>query len=266
MSISSQCRSRSADPTDRNRTAHRPRSCARGPASGGPDRRARAAASSIPGPPRPNMTGATVTCSRSRQRAAIKRDTVSAPPSISIRRIPARASASTMADGAIFPSCAGKVMTSTPGGGVAMRPLSRNQQAANAIVGEQPCIRSQTSSRIDHGARGLRTGDLPDRQLRIVGHRRSNADDDDVDQRTQPMQMLDAGRTVDILRMARRRRDPTVERLAELPDDHQIIHRPVAQGPNKSAQTCGRDCCPLRKRSTKSPNDRWARICGWGNC
>jgi hypothetical protein len=67
------------------------------------------------------MTGATFTCSRSRHRAAIKRDTVSAPPSINIRRIPHRQRA-TMADGAMFPSSAGKVMTSTPG---AARPANR---------------------------------------------------------------------------------------------------------------------------------------------
>ena len=70
---------------------------------------------------------------------------------------------------------------------------------------------------------------MPDRQLRIIGKRRSNADHDYVDQRTQPVQMLDAGRTVDVLRMASRRRYPAVERLADLPDHNEIVDRPVPQ-------------------------------------
>jgi hypothetical protein len=89
---------------------------------------------------------------------------------------------------------------------------------------------SQTSPRINDSANRLRTGHLPDRQLRIVSYGRSNTDDDDVNQRTQPMKVLDAGRTVDILRMARSRRDPAIQRLAELTYDDQIIHAPLAQG------------------------------------
>ena len=41
--------------------------------------------------------------------------------------------------------------------------------------------------------------------------------------------MFDAGRTVDELRVARRRRDPTVERLADLPNNYEIVHRANAQ-------------------------------------
>ena len=90
-------------------------------------------------------------------------------------------------------------------------------------------IRSEAPSRIDNGTRWLRTGDMSDRQLRVIGQRRSNADHDNIDQRAQPVQMFDAGRTVDVLRVTRRRRDPTVERLADLPHNHQIVHRPVPQ-------------------------------------
>ena len=55
------------------------------------------------------------------------------------------------------------------------------------------------------------------------------------------MKMLDASWTIDIFRMARSRRDPTVQRLAELTYDNQIIHAPLAQGTE--------DVCPnLRKR------------------
>ena len=68
---------------------------------------------------------------------------------------------------------------------------------------------------------------MPDRQLRIIGQRRSNTDHDNVDQRAQPVQMLDAGRTVDVLGVTGSGRDPAVERLADLPHDHQIVHQTV---------------------------------------
>ena len=70
---------------------------------------------------------------------------------------------------------------------------------------------------------------MPDRQLRVIGQRRSDADHDNIDQRAQPMQMLDAGRTVDVLGMTGSRRNPAVERLADLPHDHKVVHHPVAQ-------------------------------------
>ena len=86
---------------------------------------------------------------------------------------------------------------------------------------------AEPPSGIDNGTRGLRPGNVPDRQLRIIGKRRSDADDDNVDQRAQAVQMLDTGRTVDILRMTRRRRHPAIEGLPELTDDNEIVDRPV---------------------------------------
>src|SRR5207302_5848362 len=115
------------------------------------------------------------------------------------------------------------------GGRCGPRAICRNEQTANTIVGEQLCIGSQAPSRIDNGTRWLWTRDLSDRQLWVVGERRSNSDHDNVDQRAQPVQMFDAGRTVDVLRVARRRRDATIERLADLPNNHEIVHRPGAQ-------------------------------------
>lgn len=41
--------------------------------------------------------------------------------------------------------------------------------------------------------------------------------------------MFDTGRTVDVFGVASRRRDATVERLADLPNNHEIVHRPGAQ-------------------------------------
>jgi hypothetical protein len=41
--------------------------------------------------------------------------------------------------------------------------------------------------------------------------------------------MLNAGGTVDILRMASRRRYPAIQGLAELPDHNEIVDHPVPQ-------------------------------------
>ena len=66
--------------------------------------------------PAPMMIGAITICSRSRQPAAKKRETVSAPPSIKIRRNPRSASAAKIAAGAMWRLFAASRTTSTPGG------------------------------------------------------------------------------------------------------------------------------------------------------
>jgi len=58
---------------------------------------------------------------------------------------------------------------------------------------------------------------MSDRQLRVIGQRRSNADHNNVNQRAEPVQMFDAGWTIDVLGMTGSRRDPTVQRLARYP-------------------------------------------------
>ena len=110
------------------------------------------------------------------------------------------------------------------------RAFHGDQQAARAILGEQFCVSAETSLRIDHGPRRLRSGDLSDRQLRVVGNCRANANDDYVDKRTQAVQMLDSRWTIDVLRMAGCRRYPAIERLAELPDHNEIVDHSVPQG------------------------------------
>src|SRR5262249_11504171 len=115
------------------------------------------------------------------------------------------------------------------------RPFGRDQQPTNTVVGEHSRISAETRPRINHGTHRLRTGDLPDRQLRIVSEGCSDSDDNDVDQRTQPVKVLNAGWTINILRMAGSCRDPTIKRLAELAHDHEIVYRPFAKG---SEQIC----------------------------
>ncbi len=93
-------------------------------------------------------------------------------------------------------------MTSTPGGGVQRVRSVGDQQTANAIVGKHSRIGAEPTLRIDHDARRLRPRDPPHRQLGIVGDGRADADDDDVHQRPQPMQMHQSRRPVDVFRMA----------------------------------------------------------------
>jgi len=54
------------------------------------------------------------------------------------------------------------------------------------------------------------------------------------------MKMLDAGRTIDVFRMARSRGDPTVQRLTELSHNNQVIDRSLSQGPKQ--------ICPKRRK------------------
>ena len=182
------------------------------------------------------MIGATITCSRSRQPAARKRDTVSAPPSISMRRKPRSASAARMAAGAICPSAIGqRAQLRPPEGGAHRVPSCRHQQAADAVVGEHLGARRQPAVRIDHDARRMRPGDPPHRQLRIVGERGADADHDGIDQRAQPVQMSETRRSVDVFRMAGGGGDAPVERLADLADHDQVVGRPGPQRPEQLA-------------------------------
>ena len=109
-------------------------------------------------------------------------------------------------------------------------PFGRDQKTSDAVVGEHPSAISKAPPRINHSTSRLRTADMPDRQLRIISYGCSDPDDDDIDQRTQPMKVVDAGRTIDVFRMAGSCRDSTIKRLAELTNDHQIVDNALAQG------------------------------------
>jgi len=92
---------------------------------------------------------------------------------------------------------------------------------------------------------------MPHRQLRIISYGRSHSDDDDIDECTQPMKVVDAGRTIDVFRMAGRRRDPTIKRLAELTDDHQIIDNALAQGAEQICPNLRKRLLPVAKMMDK---------------
>ena len=110
-----------------------------------------------------------------------------------------------------------------------------DDQPPRAVIGQKPRLRRQTTLRIDHDARRIRTADPPHRQLRIVRDRGADADHDGVDQRPQPMQMVEAFAAVDVFGMSARRRDPAVERLTDLRDDHHVVGRALAQRPEQSS-------------------------------
>ena len=141
------------------------------------------------------MIGATMTCSRSRQPAARKRDTVSAPPSIRMRRKPRSASAARIAAGAMLPVVRGERARSRrrPASCVGA-PARGDHQPADAVVRQHPRGRRQAAARIDDDPRRAWARDAAHRQLRIVGERRADADHHRVDQRAQPVQVGEAGR------------------------------------------------------------------------
>jgi len=114
-------------------------------------------------------------------------------------------------------------------GKLAARARRRDDNAADAVVGQQAGGPRQPAARIEHDARGIGAGDAPNGQLRVVGERAADADDDRIDQGAKAVQMREARRSIDIAGMPARRGDPPVERLADLADDHKIVNRAGAQ-------------------------------------
>ncbi len=157
------------------------------------------------------MTGATITCSRSRQRAARNRDKVSAPPSTSGRREP--------------PVGQRQIDHFDPVRRRTSRCARRDQQASHAVGGEYLRTKARTALGIDDDARRLRTGHAPHRQLRIVGDDRADADHHGVDERPQAMQMGKPGGPVDVARVTGDGGGAPVERLSDLADHHEIVDR-----------------------------------------
>jgi hypothetical protein len=109
------------------------------------------------------------------------------------------------------------------------RTLLGNQQTAHAIVGKHPGICAKPPIRINNDSRWLRSRDPPYRQLGIIGDGCADADDDDVHQGPQPMQMHQSSRPVNVFRMAGFGSNPAVKRLSELADDQTIVHRSLPQ-------------------------------------
>ena len=161
----------------------------------------------------------------------MKRDTVCAPPSIRMRPKPRSASAARIAAGAISPPGAGTATISTPAGSFGVTPSAvmtsrRTPSSASTLASGDRRPRG-----IEHDARRARPCAAPDGEQRIVGDRRADADQHRIDQRAQPVQVRQAGRTVDVFGMSGDRRDPPVDRLTDLADHHEVVDRAPAQRP-----------------------------------
>ena len=108
-------------------------------------------------------------------------------------------------------------------------PFGCYQDAANSILIEDPRFVAKTAVRIDDDAGRLRAGDPAHSQLRVVGYRGTDADNDRVDQGPQPVEVGKACRPVDVFRMPRFRRNTAIERLTNLTDHHKLINEAPAQ-------------------------------------
>ncbi len=106
-----------------------------------------------------------------------------------------------------------------------------NHQPMHTVVRQHARCRREPAARIDHHAGRVGPGDAADGQLRIVGERGADADDDGIHQRAQAMQMGEAFRSVDVVRMSAGSGDPGVDRLSALGDDHHVVDQAAAQRP-----------------------------------
>ena len=68
----------------------------------------------------------------------------------------------------------------------------------------------------------------------------------------QPVEMVEPVAAVDVVRMPGHGRGAAVERLADLPDHHEIVHQPGAQRPENAL--------PARRRVAQAGPDRGERV------
>ena len=103
------------------------------------------------------------------------------------------------------------------------------QDATGTIVIENLRFVTETAVRIDDDTGRLLPGDPAYGQLRIVGYRSTNTDDDGIDQSPQPVEVGQSGRSVDAFRVPRFGRNTAIERLTDLADDYQFIYETPAK-------------------------------------
>ena len=75
------------------------------------------------------------------------------------------------------------------------------QDAKDTVVIENPCLVAETAAGVDDDPGRLPPGDPAYGQLRVVGYRSTDADNDRVHQSPQPVKVGQAGRPVDVFRM-----------------------------------------------------------------
>ncbi len=107
----------------------------------------------------------------------------------------------------------------------------RDDDAPDAVRRQHPRIGWQPPSRVEQDARRTWARDAPDGELRIIGHRRADADQHRIHQCAQPVEMCQPGGAIDVFGMSGHRRDPAIDRLADLSDDNEVVDGALAQGP-----------------------------------
>ena len=100
----------------------------------------------------------------------------------------------------------------------------------HAVLRQQPRILRQAGVGIDHHPRRMRAGDAAHRQLRIVGEHGADPHHHRIDQRAQAMQMIDRFGSVDVVRVARRGGDPSIQGLAELAENEARLSAALGDG------------------------------------
>ena len=117
--------------------------------------------------------------------------------------------------------------------------LPGDDEALDAVIAKRAGAGRQPAVGIDDDADRMRPADPPHREQGIVGNRRSDADDDGIDDGAQPVEMVEPVAAVDVVRMPGHGRGAAVERLADLPDHHEIVHEPARNGPKMLSQRGG---------------------------
>jgi hypothetical protein len=72
------------------------------------------------------------------------------------------------------------------------------QDATDTILTEDPCLDAEPAIRVDDDASRLPPGDPAYGQLRIVGYRSTDADNDRIDQSPQSVEVGQSGRSIDV--------------------------------------------------------------------
>jgi hypothetical protein len=91
----------------------------------------------------------------------------------------------------------GTEQASTSGTGAADFP-SGYQNATDTVLTEYPRLVAEPATRVDHDACRLLPGNPAYGQLRIVGYRSTDADNDRIDQSPQPVEVGQSGRPIDV--------------------------------------------------------------------
>jgi len=130
-----------------------------------------------------------------------------------------------------------------------------DDEALHAVVAKRPGAGRQPPIGIDDDADRMRAADPAHGEQGIVRDGGPDPDDDGIHQRAEPVEMVEPFAAIDVVRMPRHRRGAAVERLADLPDHHEIVHQPGAQRPENALPPRRRIAQPGPDGGEKLPLD-----------